>query len=109
MSQVPSMPGTIEILRLSPEATLPTRAHADEAEWAEIAAEVDREEASGYPAPRVAREGNREAAEAEAKRLMDEWAQEDREREAGAYLSAHSPFGARTYGVDATTIGRLLP
>src|SRR5262245_26687581 len=52
MSQIPSMPETIEILHLSPEATLPTRAHADEAEWAEIAAEVDREEASGYPAPR---------------------------------------------------------
>jgi len=42
MSQIPSMPETIEILHLSPEATLPTRAHANEAEWAEIAAEVDR-------------------------------------------------------------------
>jgi len=87
------MPETIEILRLSPEATLPTRAHADEAEWAEIAAEVDREEASGYPAPRVARDGNREAAEADARRLMAEWEKEDRERENQAYLAATSTFG----------------
>src|SRR5262245_51767275 len=94
MSQIPSMPETIDILRLSPEATLPTRAHADEAEWAEIAAEVDREEAFGYPAPRVARDGNREAAEADARPLMAEWEKEDREREIAASLSWNSTFGS---------------
>jgi hypothetical protein len=94
MSQIPSMPETIDILRLSPEATLPTRAHADEAEWAEIAAEVDREEAFGYPAPRVARDCNREAAEADARRLMAEWEKEDREREIAASLSWNSTFGS---------------
>src|SRR5262245_26687580 len=41
----------------------------------------------------VARDGNREAVEADARRLMAEWEKEDRERESQAYLAATSTFG----------------